>query len=206
MGIMLMDIEPNSRIHVWPRDKSGRAIESDLVDAAERNWTRIRAYARRHQQDSARTANFLEATVVALSRARKSNGRLMRPIRNLDNYIYWAFVRRLNRKLAREPNIETVGSTQDLDSLTGNRASAVHTSIERELLVKEVMTFLDEKPREMFSLRKAGYSWRDVAGTLKTTANNAQARFSQGFKRAQGRIMKPKAPRTTSRKGGETHE
>ena len=203
---MLMDIEPNSRIHVWPRDKSGREIESDLVDAAERNWTRIRAYARRHQQDSARTANFLEATVVALSRARKSNGRLMRPIRNLDNYIYWAFVRRLNRQLAREPNIETVGSTQDLDSLTGNRASAVHTSIERELLVKEVMTFLDEKPREMFSLRKAGYSWRVVAGTLKTTANNAQARFSQGFKRAQGRIMKPKAPKKTSRKGGETHE
>ena len=206
MGIILMDIEPNSRIHVWPRDKSGRAIEPDLVDAAERNWTRIRAYARRHQQDSARTANFLEATVVALSRARKSNGRLMRPIRNLDNYIYWAFVRRLNRKLAREPNIETVGSTQDLDSLTGTRTNADLTSIEQELLVKEVMTFFDEKPREMFSLRKAGYSWRDVAGALKTTANNAQARFNQGFKRAQGRIMKLKAPRTTSRKGGEIHE
>ena len=79
-------------------------------------------------------------------------------------------------------------------------------SIEQELLVKEVMTFLDEKPREMFSLRKAGYSWRDVAGTLKITANNAQARFSQGFKRAQSRIMKPKTPRKTPRKGGETHE
>ena len=130
----------------------------------------------------------------------------MRPIRNLDNYIYWAFVRRLNRQLAREPKIETVGSIQDLDSLSGIRTRAVLHSIEQELLVKEVMTFLDEKPREMFSLRKAGYSWRDVAGTLKITANNAQARFSQGFKRAQGRIMKPKAPRTTSRKGGETHE
>jgi DNA-directed RNA polymerase specialized sigma24 family protein len=130
----------------------------------------------------------------------------MRPIRNLDNYIYWAFVRRLNRQLAREPKIETVGSTQDLDSLTGIRTRAVPPSIEQELLVKEVMTFLDEKPREMFSLRKAGYSWRDVAGTLKTTANNAQARFSQGFKRAQNRIMKPKNPRKTPRKGGETHE
>jgi len=206
MGIMPMGIESNPRVHVWPRDKSGRAIEPDLVDAAERNWTRIRAYARRHQEDSARTANLLEATLVALSRARKSNGRLMRPIRNLDNYIYWAFVRRLNRQLAREPKIETVGSIQALDSLSGIRTRAVLHSIEQELLVKEVMTFLDEIPREMFSLRKAGYSWRDVAGTLKITANNAQARFSQGFKRAQGRIMKPKAPRTTSRKGGETHE
>ena len=203
---MPMGIESNPQVHVWPRDKSGRAIEPDLVDAAERNWTRIRAYARRLQQDSARTANLLEATLVALSRARKSNGRLMRPIRNLDNYIYWAFVRRLNRQLAREPKIETVGSIQDLDSLSGIRTRAVLHSIEQELLVKEVMTFLDEIPREMFSLRKAGYSWRDVAGTLKITANNAQARFSQGFKRAQGRIMKPEVPRTTSRKGGETHE
>jgi len=198
--------EPNLRDHVWPRDKSGRAIEQDLVDAAERNWVRLDAYARRHQQDTARTANLLEVTLVALSRARKSNGRLMRPIRNLDNYIYWAFVRRLNRQLAREPKIEAVGSIQDLESLTGIRTKAVVPSIEQELLVKEVMTFLDDTPREMFSLRKAGYSWRDVAGTLRTTANNAQARFSQGYKRAQLRIMKRTAPRTTSRKGGETHE
>ena len=142
---MPRDIESNPRVHVWPRDKSGRAIEQDLVDAAERNWARIDAYARRHQQDSARTANLLEATLLALSRARKSNGRLMRPIRNLDNYLYWAFVRRLNRQLAREPKIETVGSIQDLDSLSGIRTRAVLPSIEQELLVKEVMTFLGRK-------------------------------------------------------------
>ena len=108
--------------------------------------------------------------------------------------------------MAREPKIETVGSLQDLDSLPGIGARAVPPSIEQELLVKEVMTFLDEKPREMFSLRKAGYSWRDVAGILKITANNAQVRFNQGLKRAQNRIMKPKEPRRTSGKGGETHE
>ena len=77
---------PIHESHVWPRDKAGRAIEPDLVDAAERNWARIDAYAHRLQQDSARTANILEATLLALSRARKTNGRLMRPIRNLDNY------------------------------------------------------------------------------------------------------------------------
>ena len=200
------DFESSLQVRVWPRDKSGNAIEQDLKDAAERSWARIDAYAQRHQQDSARTANLLEATLLALSRARKTNGRLMRPIRNLDNYLYSAFIRRLNRQLAKEPKIETVGSIQDLDSLSAFRTKAAPPSIEQELLVKEVMTFLDERPREIFSLRHTGYSWRDVAGTLKITANNAQARFSQGFKRAQGRIMKPKAPRTTSRKGGETHE
>ena len=203
---MPREIEPNPRVHVWPRDKSGRAIEQDLVDAAERNWARIDAYARRHQQDTARTSNLLEATLLALSRARKSNGRLMRPIRNLDNYLYWAFVRRLNRVLATEPQIEHVGSIQDLEAHRDIRATAVSPSIEEELLVKEVTTFLDEKTREMFSLRKTGYSWRDAARTLKITANNAQARFSQGLKRAQARIMKPRDPRKTRHEGGERHE
>ena len=203
---MPREIEPNPRLHVWPRDKSGRAIEQDLVDAAERNWARIDAYARRYQQDTARTSNLLEATLLALSRARKSNGRLMRPIRNLDNYLYWAFVRRLNRRLATEPKIDLVGSIQDLEAHSDIRATAVSPSIEEELLVKEVMTFLDEKTREMFSLRKTGYSWRDAAGTLKITANNAQARFSQGLKRAQARIMKPHDPGKTRHEGGESHE
>ena len=122
----------------------------------------------------------------------------MRPIRNLDNYLYWAFVRRLNRLLATEPKIDLVGSIQDLEAHSDIRAAAVSPSIEEELLVKEVMTFLDEKTREMFSLRKTGYSWGDAAGTLKITANNAQARFSQGLKRAQARIMKPHEPKKDS--------
>jgi len=206
MAFIPRDTEPNPRVHVWPRDKSGRAIEQDLVDTAERNWSRIEAYARRHQQDSARTANLLEATLVAISRARKSNGRLMRPIRNLDNYLYLAFTRRLSRQLAREPKIETVGSSQDLDTFWATRSRSPSPSIEKELLVKEVMTFLDEKPREMLSLRKTGYSWREVAGLLEITANNAQVRFNQGLKRARNRVMKPKNIKKTFGKGGVTHD
>ena len=106
MAFIPRDNERSPRVHVWPRDKSGRAIEQDLVDSGERIWPRIDAYAWRHQQDPARAANLLEATLVALSRARKSNGRLMRPIRNLDNYLYLAFIRRLNRQLAKEPKLK----------------------------------------------------------------------------------------------------
>ena len=206
MVVMPGEIKLNRQVRLWPRDRSGEPIEQDLVDAGERNWTRVYAYAQRHQQDSAQTANLLEAILVAISRARKTNGRLMRPIRNLDNYIYWAFVRRLNRQLAREPKIETVGSLQDLEAHPGIRAKAVSPSIEEELLVKEVMTFLGERPEEMFSLRKTGYSWRDVAGTLKTTVNSVQALFSQALRRAKNRIMNPKGARKTPRKGGKTHE
>ena len=115
---MREDFERNPPVWVLPSDESGTVIGPDLVDAAQRNWTRILAYARRHQQDPSRTADILEATLLSLSRARRTNGKLPRPIRNLDNYLYLAFVRRLNRQLAREPKIETVGSLQDLDALS----------------------------------------------------------------------------------------
>ena len=204
--IMPKDIKPNRRAPIWPRDKSGKMVEQDLLDAADRNWTRIRAYADRHQQDPSLTANLLETTLVALSRARNSNRRLIRPIRNLDNYLYSAFIRRTNRKLARKPKVETVGSLHDLDTFANRRTRPVSPSIERELLIKEVMTFLDENPRQMSSLRRYGCSWGEVAGLLKITVNTAQVRFNRGLKRAKNRVMKPQGGKKTPGKGGAAHE
>ena len=200
---MPRDTEPNPRARIWPRDKSGTPIEQDLVDAAERNWARFHAYSLRHQQDSSRTADILEATLLALSRARKTNARLMRPIRNLDNYLYSAFVRCLNRRMAREPKIEPVGSLQDVEARASGQNSFVSPTIEDELLVDELMTFMDEDTRRMFTLRKLGYSWKAIARILNTTANNAQVRYDQGLKRARYRLLRSK---DTSGKGGETHD
>src|ERR1019366_4566245 len=130
------DFEANTHKWVWQRDESGASVEADLVDAARRIWTRVLAYARRHRQDPARAADILEAVLLSLSRARKTNGDLCRPIRNLDNYLYLAFVRRLNRELAKEPHIETVGSLHDLDALSGIRTPPASPFIEDDLLIK----------------------------------------------------------------------
>jgi RNA polymerase sigma factor (sigma-70 family) len=163
----------------------------------------VLAYARRHQQDSARAADILEAVILALSRARRTNGELDAPIRNLDNYLYLAFVRRLNRELAKEPHIETVGSLHDLDALSGIRTSPVSPFIEDKLLIEELMDYMDERTRHMFSLRMMGYSWAEIARILNNTANNAQVLFNQGLKKARSRVMKSKDTNSTSGKGGE---
>jgi DNA-directed RNA polymerase specialized sigma24 family protein len=197
------DFEANTPKWVWQRDESGASIEADLVDAARRNWARVLAYARRHQQDPARAANILEAVLLSLSRARKTNGNLCRPIRNLDNYLYLAFVRRLNRELA---HIEAVGSLHDLDALSGIRTPPAVPFIEDDLLIKELMGYMDKRTRHMFSLRMMGCSWNEIARTLKNTANNTQVLFNQGLKKVRRRIMKLNDPKNTSGKGGEADE
>jgi len=190
----------------WQRDESGASIEADLVDAARRIWTRVLAYARRHQQDSARAADIFEAVLFSLSRARMTNGKLCRPIRNLDNYLYLAFVRRLTRELDKEPHIETVGSLHDLDAFSSIRTPPASPFIEDDLLIEELMGYMDERTRRMFSLRHMGYSWSETARTLKNTANNAQVLFNQGVKKVRRHVMKLKGKKNTSGKGGEADE
>jgi DNA-directed RNA polymerase specialized sigma24 family protein len=198
------NFEPNPPVCVWQRDESGASIEADLLDAAQRNWARLLAYAQRQQQDSARAADILEVVLRSISRARRTNGKFGTPIRNLDNYLYSAFIHTLHRQLAREPHIETVGSLQDLDALSGIRTSTVLPFIEDAILIKELMGYMDERTRHMFSLRTIGYSWDEIARILKNTANNAQVLFNQGLKKARSRVMKPKGSNSTSGKGGET--
>jgi DNA-directed RNA polymerase specialized sigma24 family protein len=200
------DSEANPPEWVWQQYESGASIEADLLGAAERNWARVFAYARRRQQDSARTADILETVLLSLSKARKANGKPGTSIRNLDNYLYSAFIHRLNRQLAREPHIETVGSLHDLDVLSGIRTSAVSPFIEDELLIKELMGYMDERTKRMFSLRMMGYSWKEIARILKNTANSAQVLFNQGLKKARSRVMKLKRTKDTSGKAGGTDE
>ena len=73
----------------------------------------------------------------------------------------------------------------------------------RCLLIKELMGYMDERTRHMFSLRMIGYSWDEIARILKNTANNAQVLFNQGLKKARSRVMKSKDTNSTSGKGGE---
>ena len=190
----------------WQRDESGASIEADLVDAARRIWTRVLAYARRNQQDSARAADIFEAVLFSLSRARMTNGKLCRPIRNLDNYLYLAFVRRLNRELAKEPHIETVGSLHDLEALSGIRTPPASPLIEDDLLIEELMGYMDKRTRRMLSLRMMGYSWSEIARVLKNTANNSQVLFNQGLRKARSHVMKLKDSKDTSVEGGEAND
>jgi DNA-directed RNA polymerase specialized sigma24 family protein len=190
----------------WLRDESGASIEADLIEAAQRIWTRVLAYARRQQQDPARAADILEIVLFSLSKARMTNGKLYRPIRKLDNYLYLAFVRKLNRELAKEPHIESVGSIHDLEARSGVQSPPELLLLDNDLLIEELMGHMDERTRRMFSLRHMGYSWNEIARIFTNTANNAQVLFNQGVKKVRRQIMKLKDKKNTSGEGGEADE
>lgn len=186
------DSKADPPVWFWQSDASGKAVETDLLDAARRTWTRMLSYAQRFQQDPSTSADILEDVILALSRARRTRRGLCNPIRNLDSYLYVAFVRRLNRLASREPKIQYVGSLQDLDSFSGIQTRGTPPTVEDELLVTELLQYTNHRTRQMFFLRMSGYSWKEVARILRTTANSAQVLFNNGMGKARTRVLKLK--------------
>jgi len=113
---MRRDFKADLSIWIWQSDGSGTEIDADLLNAARRNWGRVLAYALRYEPDAAVAANIFEETLLAASKARKRRLPSAKPIRNLDSYLYVAFVRSFHRYLAKQPHLEYVGSDQDLDA------------------------------------------------------------------------------------------
>ena len=206
MGIVSGGSKANPPVWACAPPGSGKEVDPDLLAAARRNWTRVLSYARRYDLDSSIAADILEAALVAVSRARRTRNRLGNPIRNLDSYLYVAFVRRLKRYLARQPMIQFVGSLQDVDTLNSKRTSKPAHTVEDDLLAKELLHLMNQRTQQTFYLRTNGYSWKDTACFLKTTANSAQVLFNKEIGKIRSHIMKQKGSGMRTGEGGEIDE
>lgn len=193
---MQSETEGDSTLWIQPGDKPARALDADLVASGQRNWQRVAGYAKRVGQDTARAAEELEAAVRYLSALIQRHPRFRERIKNLDDYVFWAAAHRLNRRAAKEPPIEYVGSVGDLNALRGAKNSNWVSGIENELFLKEVTGCMSERTRYLFSLRQMGWSWEDIAKNLGMTANAAQVQFNRGVSRARKRILGGKRPKS----------
>ena len=200
------DFEADTPVWIWQSDRSGAEAETDLLDAARRNWGRMLADARRYEQDSSVAADILEAVLLATSKARKEPRSSGKPIQNLDGYLYVAFVRRFNRYLDKQPKLIYVGTTQDLDVVVGAHTGTKPPTIEDDLFARELLQCMNERARRTCFLRwNVGYSWRETAKLLRTTANSAQVLLNKAVGKARARIMKLKDSKGRPGKGGEGH-
>jgi hypothetical protein len=194
------NFEADPPIWIWQSGGAGASVETDLLDAARRNWPRSLAYARHHEQDSSVAADILETVLIATSRAKRARQKSNSPVRNLDSYIYVAFVRRFNRYLAKQPKLQFIGSLQDVDALRDTRTSRRQPTVEDDLLARELIQHMSHRTRRTFLLRTSGYSWKETARFLKTSANSAQVLFNKEVGKIRSRIWKL---RVSARRPGE---
>jgi hypothetical protein len=108
--------------------------------------------------------------------------------------------------LARQPKIQFVGSLQDVDTLSDIRQSKGPPTVEQDLLAKELLQHMSQRTQQTFLLRTNGYSWKETAHFLKTTANSAQVLFNKEIGKVRDHIMKQKDSGMRPGEGGEIDE
>ena len=173
-------------------DGHGNRVNREVIEAAHRIWKRVLQYVQHEGQDLAPTAEILEATCHCVSRAL---GRAReKPIRNLDSYLYCAFVRRFIRLMVREGKIQYVESVESLADETLDPDHSWVSILENEILFKQFLSYLDPKTRLMVLRRhraipgpKSGKFWESAVTTqrssLRKPCRKPEAAFSARFRR-----------------------
>lgn len=181
--------EGDPALWIRPHDELGRPIDADVLAAARRNWKRVRSYAQNRRHDTSTAAEALEMVVRSLTLLTQRHPRLRAQIRNLDYYIFWGAVHRLDRLASTEPDIKYLGSLDDLQQLSSAQDGTWSWRLEDEVVVKEIMGYMNERTRCLFSLRTMGYSWEDIAKSLGTSAGTVQVQFNRGVARARRHVL-----------------
>jgi DNA-directed RNA polymerase specialized sigma24 family protein len=183
------------------KDRKGRPIPQVLLDAAQLVWPRVLWLTDRELKDTARAAEILEKAVCLVASIMHRKGPQER-ILNLESYLYWAAVRILNRTVEREKMIQFI---DDLEPVVDPQTDSYRHRIggtQKQLLIRQVMRYLDTRTRGMFLLRVKGCSWEEIGAFLGIKANNAAVTYNAGIERARQRILRSRPGKSTPAAGG----
>lgn len=172
-------------IRVSPVDQRGRPISPRVLAAAEGISRRAIYHAGKLLIDPAVAANVLEETAAAVSRVLETNHTEPHTIRDLESYLFRAFLRRLNRikkqelLTARALELEAFGSRISHDP---------RRSLEMKILVDELLLQFNPMMRDFFCRHSAFSSWREVGRAYGISAHAAESKFSRALQTAKKKL------------------
>ena len=170
-------------------DEHGNQVRREVVEAAHRIWNRVLQHLRHEGQDVAPAAEILEAACHCVSRTVSRNLKL-NSIRNLDSYLFWAFIRKHNRRVIHEGRIRYVESVESVASVNIGTQQDWASILEDEIYLKQLLCFLDERTRDLLIRRISGESWAEIGRHMGISTHNAEVQFANGAKKARGRLLR----------------
>ena len=170
-------------------DEHGNRVRREVVEAAHRIWNRVLQHLQYAGQDVAPAAEILEAACHCVSRAVSRN--LNRSsIRNLDAYLFWAFIRKHNRRVIHEGRIQYVESVESVANASIGAQQDWVSILEDEIYLKQLLCYFDERTRDMLMRRISGDSWAEIGRRLGISTHNAEVQFANGAKKARSRLLR----------------
>lgn len=175
------------------KDQRGQPLHAEVLAAAERIWPRVLALTRFSLNDVSRAAEILEKIAAAVSRAlwrRRSDP----AVRDVDSYLLYAFARKLHKIAVKERRLQS-GHSSDMLAYLAEATGRTLQDLEAEIQMRELMSFMDDRTRRMFSLRLQGYSWKEIAQRLGLkNRHSAEVQFNKGCRAARQRMTRGSKP------------
>jgi len=188
---------PDPPFWIRETDDSGRPLEPNVLRAARKMWRRVLHLTESKLKDTARAAEILEVTALAVSnRLRQSDHP---PIQDLDAYLYRACVYKVG-EIARDEAHERGGhDLSQLELLAGASPDGWQDRLFSELLVGQLLSYMDPRTRMLFMCRSSGRSWQETATlTGYADGHSAEVQFWKGLKAARERLKKGESPEPES--------
>jgi DNA-directed RNA polymerase specialized sigma24 family protein len=174
------------RFLISPVDRLGRKIDPVVLAAAEEIGRRAVEYGEELLRDPALATSLLEESAALATRAIRAKHRSgMAGIRNLNVYLFRAFVRRVNKVKLKEP---TLVSASEVNLETYPDWADVSKEFHRKVVVDEFLTRCDPITRDMFYRRVQGFSWKEIGEIHGISTHAAESRFSQAVQRVRKKL------------------
>lgn len=176
--------EVKSAAAIWilrAGSKTSDELRERLEGAALRVWPKAEGWARQElwgtslADDSAVISDVWEESLQSVLRSLQRKTPL-RPIRDLDSYLFGTFCHRLRRRITKENELDLVRIDGGLDKLKSAQDWPVE--LEEKLLLEQALKFTDPwTKRALFRRQLMGKSWREVARVSGMNARQAMKTF-----------------------------
>jgi len=166
-------------------DQRGRPISPRVLAAAEEISRRAIYHAGKLLIDPAVAANVLEETAAAVSRVLETKDPDGNSIRDLESYLFRAFLRRLNRIKRQEL---LTAQAPELEALVSRISYDPRRNLEMKILVDELLMQFNPMMRDFFCRHSALSSWREVGRVYGISAHAAESKFSQALQTVKRKL------------------
>ena len=183
---MVEEARPNGGgVRVNPVDRLGRRITPPVLRAAEEIGRRAIRHAEKLLIDPAVAANLLEEAAATVSRAISAKPMGQHPVRDLQSYLFRAFLRRVNKRHKRDLSIS---QALQIHALATRNSVDPRASFEQKILIDEFLMQCDPATRDMFCRRIEGLSWKEIGLSYRISSHAAESRFSQVLQKVRARL------------------
>lgn len=202
----MADDDVRSAAAIWllrGKEEGPDETRDRLIATARRVWPKADAHARLEMRnsslanDSSVVSEIWEASLQSALRSLRRPVRL-RPVRDLDAYVFGIFQHRLRKRLARERRLEFVASSAELARLRTAQDWEWPDDLADRVLLQKAISEMDDLMKDVLFRRAIDEeSWDEVASGLGLSKRVVMKRFLYRLKKIRDSLYDIKKSKVT---------